>query len=429
MQGRLPCVVIVGGGFGGLFAARALRRSPVNVTVVDRRNYHLFQPLLYQVATASLSPAEIAQPIRHILKRQRNASVVLGEVVGVDVGARRVRVRGVLGEESATWEQSYDYLVVATGATHSYFGRDDWAAVAPGLKDITDATEIRRRFLLAFERAEREEDAARRRAKLTFVVVGAGPTGVELAGAMMEIAKRAIPRDFRQIDTATARVVLCEGLDRVLPTFSPEMSARAKRDLRALGVEVRVKTRVTEIDDGGVWIGAGEARERIDASNVFWAAGVRASSVGGMLGAAVDEAGRVIVEPDLSVPGRSEVFVIGDLAHASAGEGLGMTPGVAQGAMQMGVHAAKLIAREVRGASGSRPAFRYRDKGMLATIGRAKAVAEVRGRKFGGYPAWLLWLLIHLLFLIGFRNRVLVLLQWMWAYVTFQRGARLITGK
>ncbi|MGD9691701.1 MAG: NAD(P)/FAD-dependent oxidoreductase [Phycisphaerales bacterium] len=428
-MGDVPRVVILGGGFGGLYAARALRNSPVRLTVIDRRNYHLFQPLLYQVATASLSPAEIAQPIRHILKGQRNAEVVLGEAVSVDVGGKQVRVRGVMGEESKEWEEAYDYLVVATGATHSYFGKDEWATLAPGLKDVNDATEMRRRFLLAFEGAEREHDAARRRARLTFVVVGAGPTGVELAGAMMEIAKRAMPRDFRNIDTTTARVVLCEGEARVLPTFAPEMSARAARDLAALGVEVRTETRVTDIDAGGVWIGEGGRRERIEAGNVFWAAGVRASSVGGMLGAERDSAGRVKVLPDLSIPAHPEVFVIGDLAHAAAGEGRGLTPGVAQGAMQMGVHVARIIDRETRGAGVTRPAFRYRDKGMMATIGRAKAVAEIGGRKFGGYPAWLLWLFIHLMFLIGFRNRLLVFVQWMWAYVTFQRGARLITGK
>lgn len=426
-----PRVVIVGGGFAGLAAARAMARAPVAITLIDRRNYHLFQPLLYQVATASLSPADIAAPIRNVLRRQRNCEVTLAEVVGLDLERRIVRVRDASAdgvEASNAREVPYDYLVVATGATHSYFGRDDWATWAPGLKDIGDATEIRRRFLMAFERAELEPDASARRALLTFVVVGAGPTGVELAGAMSEIARKSMPRDFRRIDTTSARIILCEGQERVLPEYPASLSQRALHDLRALGVETLLGTTVTAVDERGVLARTNGVEQRIDASCVFWAAGVKASPLGAMLSADVDRVGRVRVEADLSVAGHPEVFVLGDLAATRE-----KAPGIAPAAMQMGRFAGRLIASEAQRALQSadrpqRPAFRYRDKGMLATIGRSRAVADIRGHRFAGFPAWALWLGVHIFFVIGFRSRSLVLLQWAWAWFTFQRGARLITG-
>lgn len=408
-----------------------MARAPVAITLVDRRNYHLFQPLLYQVATASLSPADIAAPIRHVLRRQRNCEVMLAEVVGFDLARRVVRVRAAadaVGGSEAAREIHYDYLVLATGATHSYFGRDDWETWAPGLKDIGDATEIRRRFLTAFERAELEPDASARRALLTFVVVGAGPTGVELAGAMSEIARKSMPRDFRNIDTTSARIILCEGRDRVLPEYPAALSERALRDLRALGVEVLLETTVTAVDERGVTASAKGAEQRIDASCVFWAAGVKASPLGAMLGADLDRAGRVRVEADLSIAGHPEVFVLGDLASTRD-----PAPGIAPAAMQMGRFAGRVIAAEAGRALHNpgpprRAAFRYLDKGMLATIGRSRAVADIRGHRFGGFPAWALWLGVHIFFVIGFRNRAMVLLQWAWAWFTFQRGARLITG-
>jgi NADH:ubiquinone reductase (H+-translocating) len=409
-----PRVVIVGAGFGGLYCARALRKAPVDVTVIDRRNFHLFQPLLYQVATASLSPADIASPIRTVLRRQRNAQVWLGEVTAVDVAARQLSMADGVAV-------SYDYLVLATGATHAYFGRDDWAPLAPGLKTIEDATEIRRRFLLAFEAAEREMDAQSRRRLLTFVIVGAGPTGVELAGAMAEIARQVMPGDFRSIDTTVTRIVLVEGLDRVLPLYPPDLSAKAQSQLERLGVEVRLNSRVTEITDGSALVGG----EEIAAGNVFWAAGVAASRLGAALGTPVDRAGRVMVEPDCSVPGHPEVFVVGDLAAAFLPDG-SQVPGVAQGALQMGEHVARQIVADLRGSARTR--FEYRDKGDLATIGRAAAVARLKSMKLSGFPAWLIWVVVHIMYLIGFRNRVLVMLQWAWAYLTYHRGIRLITG-
>jgi NADH:ubiquinone reductase (H+-translocating) len=409
-----PHVVIVGGGFGGLYAARALRRAPVRITLIDRRNFHLFQPLLYQVATASLSPADIAQPIRTVLRKQRNTEVWMGEVVGIEPADRRLTLAdGTV----VTW----DYLVLATGATHAYFGHDEWEEFAPGLKTIDDATEIRRRFLLAFEAAEREADAEATRRLLTFVIVGAGPTGVELAGAMAEIARTVMPTDFRSIDTTSARIVLVEGLDRVLPGYPPELSEKARRQLERLGVEVRTQTLVTGIEDGLVRIGDDE----IAAANVFWAAGVAASKLGALLGVETDRAGRVVVEPDLSVPGHPHVFVVGDLALARNSDGRPV-PGVAQGAIQGGQHAARQIIADLKGRPRER--FEYRDKGDLATIGRAAAVARLGRLKLSGFPAWLIWVLVHIMYLIGFRNRVLVMLQWAWAYVTFHRGIRLITG-
>jgi NADH:ubiquinone reductase (H+-translocating) len=410
----VPHVVIVGGGFGGLYAARALRKAPVRITVIDRRNFHLFQPLLYQVATASLSPADIAAPIRTVLRRQKNTEVWMGEVVDVTPSKKELCLA-----DGVT--VTYDYLILATGATHAYFGRDEWAERAPGLKTIDDATEIRRRFLIAFEAAEREADAAAMRRLLTFVIVGAGPTGVELAGAMAEIARTVMPTDFRSIDTTSTRIILIEGLDRVLPSYPADLSAKAERQLTRLGVEVRTGARVSEIGDRFVKVG----EERIAAQNVFWAAGVAASKLGGALDVETDGAGRVVVGPDLSVPGHPEVFVVGDLAAALRSDG-SPVPGVAQGAMQGGAHAARQIVRELRGAERER--FEYLDKGDLATIGRAAAVARIGRLKLSGLLAWVIWVVVHIMYLIGFRNRLLVLMQWAWAYLTYHRGIRLITG-
>ncbi|HUL59824.1 MAG TPA: NAD(P)/FAD-dependent oxidoreductase [Anaeromyxobacteraceae bacterium] len=435
-------IVVVGGGFGGLEAARSLRGAPVQVTLVDRRNHHLFQPLLYQVATAVLNPADIAAPIRSVLRRQANAEVILGEVVAVDAGARRVR----LDDGTAL---SYDALILATGATHSYFGREDWAPLAPGLKTVEDALEIRRRVLLAFERAERETDPARQRALLTFVVVGAGPTGVELAGALAEIARHTLASDFRHVEPASARIVLLEMAPRVLPPYPERLSGAARRQLEKLGVEVRTGAQVTGIDGRGVFVSPGgraaspglpgrsgrgspaspsapeaDRPERIEARTVLWGAGVAASPLGRALGVPLDRAGRVQVTPDLSVPGHPEIFAVGDLA-ATPQQGGGIVPGVAPAALQEGRRAAANALLFLRGRP-TRP-FRYRDRGTLATIGRGAAVARVGKLQFQGLPAWLTWLFVHILFLIGFRNRVAVILQWAWSYVTFRRGARLIT--
>lgn len=408
-----PRVVILGGGFGGLYCAKALADADVDITIIDRHNYHLFQPLLYQVATGALSPGDVATPIRGILKRQDNVEVWLAEATEVDPDARVVHLTNGRIE--------YDYLVVATGVTHAYFGNDEWAERAPGLKTIDDALEIRRRFLLAFEAAEREADPEARRRLLTFVIVGAGPTGVELAGTMSEIAAQSIPRDFRFINTASARVILLEGLDRVLPPYPPELSESARRQLEDLGVEVRTGAMVTGIDEEGVHVG----NEVIPAGNIFWAAGVAASPIGRSLDAELDDSGRVKVSDDCSVPDHPEVFVVGDLAYLEQdGEPL---PGVAQTAIQMGRHAA----RSIRGdrAGKRRTAFRYNDKGKLATIGRAAAVADFGTLRFGGFPAWFLWVFVHILYLIGFRNRVLVMIQWAWAWLAYARGIRLITGR
>lgn len=410
MTGTRPRVVIVGGGFAGLQAARALRRAPVDVTLLDRRNHHVFQPLLYQVATAGLSAPEIAAPLRRVLRRQANAIVLMAEVVSVDV-ARRVVVL-------ADGEAPYDYLILATGATHSYFGHDDWARHAPGLKSIEDALEIRRRLFVAFERAEREADAAAHRAWLTFVIVGAGPTGVELAGTVAEIARHTLSNEFRRIDPSQSRVILLEGTDRVLPPYPPDLSEKARRQLEDLGVEVRSGALVTDVDGHGVCIGP----ERIESRTVLWAAGVAASPLGRSLGAPVDRAGRVQVERDLSLPGHREVFVAGDLAAVEQ-DGRPV-PGVAPAAMQMGRHAARNVLRSVAGQPLA--PFRYVDKGSLATIGRRAAVADFGRFKLWGLPAWLAWLGIHIFFLIGFRNRLVVLLDWAWAYFSYQRTARLI---
>jgi NADH:ubiquinone reductase (H+-translocating) len=409
-----PHVVIVGGGFGGLYCARDLGGADVSITVIDRRNFHLFQPLLYQVATASLSPADIASPIRLVLRKHRNVSVWLGEAVDVDIERRELRLAD---GASVTW----DYLVLATGATHAYFGREEWAHRAPGLKTIEDATEIRRRFLLAFEAAEREADPDARRRLLTFVIVGAGPTGVELAGAMAEIARQVMPGDFRAIDTTTTRIILLEGMDRVLPAYPPDLSEAALRQLRRLGVEVRTGRLVTDIDEDAVRVG----EDVIPAANVFWAAGVAASKLGAALGVETDRAGRVIIAEDCSVPGHANVFVVGDLAAARNPDGSAV-PGVAQGAIQMGRHVARQILRDLR--SRPRERFTYVDKGDLATIGRAAAVARLKRAKLSGFPAWVIWVVVHIMYLIGFRNRVLVMLQWAWAYLTYHRGIRLITG-
>ncbi|HEX2093076.1 MAG TPA: NAD(P)/FAD-dependent oxidoreductase [Longimicrobiaceae bacterium] len=410
-----PHVVIVGGGFGGLYAARALRHAPVRVTIIDRHNYHLFQPLLYQVATATLSPADIARPIRQIVRRQRNTQVLLAEVTGVDLERRALTLADgrTLG---------YDYLILATGAVDQYFGHDEWARIAPGLKTIDDATEIRRRFLLAFEHAEQTTDPELRRALLTFVVIGGGPTGVEMAGAFAEMAHHTLRNDFRNIDPTAARILLMEGGKRLLAAYDEDLSASAQEQLEALGVEVRLNSIVTRIELGAVYVG----EERIPAYPVVWAAGVAASPLGRQLGAPTDRMGRVEVNPDLSVPGHPEVFVIGDLASFPYQTGKPL-PGVAQVAMQGGRAAARNLLHDLYGERRER--FRYRDKGSMATIGRAKAIAQIGRTKLSGFVAWLAWLFVHILFLIGFRNRVAVFLEWAWSYLTWQRGARLITGE
>jgi len=412
----IPHVVILGGGFGGLYAARALKDAPVRITLVDRRNHHIFQPLLYQVATAALNPSDIAHPIRSVLRAQKNVEVVLAEGQAIDAPGRRVIL--------TDGEIAYDYLIVATGATHSYFGRDDWEAVAPGLKTLEDALEIRRRVLYAFEAAEREDDPGERQALLTFVVVGAGATGVEIAGALVEVARHALERDFRRIDPTQARVLLVEGGPRVLAAYPPDLSEKARLMLTTLGVEVRLSAKVTAIDDQGVSLETDGRSERIAARTTLWGAGVKASPLGKSIGAPLDRAGRVRVTPHLTVPGHEELFVIGDLA-AVDNDGK-QVPGVAGAAIQGGQHAAEMILRHLRGETPS--PFHYVDKGTLATIGRASAVAVFGKLKLSGFIAWAAWLFIHILLLIGFRNRIMVFVQWAWAYVTFQRGARLITG-
>jgi NADH dehydrogenase len=408
-------VVIVGGGFGGLYAARALEGAPVEITLVDRRNHHLFQPLLYQVATATLNPSDIAVPIRSVLRGQSNVRVLLGEVTAVDVPGQRVQL------EDGT-ALPYDYLILATGATHSYFGRDDWAPLAPGLKSIEDALEIRRRIFLAFEAAEREADPDHRRALMTFVLIGAGPTGVELAGALAEIARQSLRGDFRSIDPSDARILLVEGESRVLPGYPDKLSVRARKRLERLGVEVRTGERVTAIEPGCVTLGS----HRILARTVFWAAGVAASPLARSLGVPLDRAGRVKVRPDLTIPGREDVFVVGDLALLEQ-DGRPI-PGVSPAAMQEARHAADNILRALAGDPYE--PFRYFDKGSFAVIGRGAAVGVMLGKlKVSGFFAWLAWVFIHLFFLIGFRNRLLVMFDWAYSYLTFRRGARLITGE
>lgn len=407
-----PHVVIIGAGFGGLYCARALAKAPVRITILDRRNHHLFQPLLYQVATAALNPSDIAAPIRSILRKQKNVTVLLEDVERIEPGSNSVQLQ----EGSLT----YDYLVVATGATHSYFGNPDWEKHAPGLKTIEDAVSIRKRILLAFEAAEKETDPDIRREWLTFVVVGGGPTGVELAGAIGEISRKTLSRDFRNIRPEHARVILIEGLDRILPAYPPKLSMRGEEQLTGLGVEVIKGSNVTAIDSTSVRLGS----LRIGTRTVLWAAGVQASPLAKCLGAPLDRAGRVLVEPDLTVPERPNIFVIGDLAAVKWKQGF--VPGVAPAAIQEGRYAAQAI--EARMADREIEPFEYTDKGSLATIGRAAGVADLRGLRLSGPVAWLAWIFIHIFFLIGFKNRLLVMIQWAWSYVTHQRGARLITG-
>ncbi len=408
-----PHLVIVGGGFGGLYAARALAGRPVRVTLLDRRNHHLFQPLLYQVATAVLNPSDIAVPLRSILRGASNVTVFLANVERVDLAGRRVVLdRG---------EIAYDALILAAGASHSYFGHDDWELLAPGLKTLEDALEIRRRVLLAYEAAERERDGAEQEALLTFVVVGGGPTGVELAGALGEISRQTITRDFRLIDPSRARIVLVEGAPRILTAFPESLSRAAQDALQRIGVEVRTGVTVTRVTTDAVWLGG----EQIRARTVLWAAGVAAAPLARTLGTPLDRSGRVLVEPDLSIPGHPEAFAIGDVCAFLHQTGAPL-PGVAPVAIQQGRAVADNVLRRV-GGQPTRP-FRYRDKGSMATIGRAAAVAVVGRFKLSGLVAWLAWLLVHIMFLIGFRNRLLVLFEWAWAYVTWHRGARLITG-
>jgi len=408
-----PRVVIVGGGFGGLYAAQALKRAPVDVTVVDRTNHHVFQPLLYQVATASLAEGDVAYPIRVVLSGQRNTEVILAEATAVDTATRHV----VLTDGRL----AYDYLIVAPGARHSYFAHPEWEEYAPGLKTMEDAVAIRRRVLLAFEQAEREPDAERRRALLTFVIVGGGPTGVELAGAIAEMACKVMVKDFRHIDSRATRTILVEAGSRILPAFPASLSEKAERSLRRLCVEVRTGASVTGVSSGAVTIG----EERVSAATILWAAGVQPSPLARSLGVPLDRAGRVIVDVDLAVPGHPEIFVVGDLAACLDPDGRPL-PGLAPVALQQGRHAARNILRATRGQAHA--PFRYRDRGIMATIGRAAAVADIRGLRLSGLPAWLVWCFIHILWLIGFRNRFAVMFEWGWAYFTRQRSSRLIVG-
>ena len=408
---QLPHVVILGGGFAGLYAARRLGAAPVRVTMVDRRNHHLFQPMLYQVATAALNPADIAAPIRSVLRKQKNTEVLLAEASAIDVSTRRVYL-----DDDA--HLTYDYLIVATGARHSYFGHDEWETLAPGLKSLGDALEIRRRVLLAFERAERETDPVRRREFLTFVIVGGGATGVEMAGAVAEIRQYALRRDFRHIDSREATVMLLEGGPRLLPTYPPSLSETAQAQLRKLGVEVRTQTLVTDIRPGLVTA----AGSTIPTQTVIWAAGNTASPLLKTLGVPLDNVGRAIVEPDCTIPGHPEVFVLGDAA-AFIQDGH-LLPGISPVAIQMGKYTAGVIEGDL--ARRPRRSFRYWDKGQLAVVGRGQAVADIWKLHFGGFLAWLIWIFVHIAFLIGFRNRVLVLIQWAWSYFTYARGARVI---
>jgi len=414
-------VVVVGGGFGGLYATKALGRLPVEVTLIDRRNFHLFQPLLYQVATGGLSPGDIASPLRFVLRRHKNTEVLLAEVNDIDPVNRRVVLRD--------GEVSYDTLILAAGARHHYFGHDEWEALAPGLKTVEDATEIRRRILLAFERAEREPDPDQRRAWLTFVVVGGGPTGVELAGALGEIARDTLRNDFRHINPAEASILLLDSAERVLPSYSPDLSAKAEKSLITLGVRPLTGTIVAAVEEHGVTVKGRGGTEHIPARTVLWAAGVQASPLGRVLaeraGALLDRAGRVFVEPDLTLAGHPEIFIVGDLANFSHQSGKPL-PGVAPVAMQEGRYVAEVIRGRLEGRT-TQP-FHYRDKGSLATIGRAAAVADFGRIHLGGFPAWLIWLFVHLMYLVEFDNRLLVFIQWAYNYFTRNRGARLITG-
>ena len=420
MADRVPNIIVIGAGFAGMKLVQGLKRARANVVVFDRHNYHLFQPLLYQVASAALSPADIAFPVRRAFRGQCNVQVVLGEVERINLDRKTIGVQGV--------EQDYDYLAIATGSTHSYFGKEkEWSAIAPGLKTIDDAVGIRNRILAAFEEAENELDEASRKAKLTFVIVGGGPTGVELAGALREIAVQDIQKDFRNIDTSTTRVMIVEANDRLIKQFDKKLSERAKRDLEKMGVEVRIGGRVTTLDEKGLCIGD----ERIDAQTVFWAAGVQASPLGKTLNVELDKAGRVKVKPDLSVPGHPEVFIVGDLAAIVDPKTNMPVPGLAPAAMQMGTHVAHVIQAEIEHGvqpPERRKAFEYWDKGTMATIGKNKAVADIKGLKFGGFLAWLMWGGVHIMFLISFRNKLIVIMTWAWNYLLNARPARLITG-
>jgi NADH dehydrogenase len=415
-------VVIVGGGFGGLSAALELKRAPLQVTLIDRCNYHLFQPLLYQVATGTLSPANIASPLRNILKRHKNTRVLLAEATRIDTANHRV----ILSDGSI----EYDTLVLSTGSSHQYFGHDEWEEFAPGLKTVEDATDMRRRILLAFETAEREPDPEKLRAWMTFVIVGGGPTGAELAGALGEIANDTLRRDFRNIDPSSARIILMEGADRVLPVYPPQLSASARKMIERLGVTVRTNAVVTDVKKESVTVREGDKTETIPTRTILWAAGVLGSPLGRMVaaecGAACDKAGRVVVEPDLSLAGHPEIFVIGDLANFVHQTGKPL-PGVAQPAIQEGRYVARAIKRRLRGDK-PRP-FHYMDKGNLATIGRGAAVADLNWLRLSGFAAWLIWIFVHLLYIVEFQNRLLVFVQWAWFYFTYDRSARLITGK
>jgi NADH dehydrogenase len=413
MRTDLPHVVIIGAGFGGLTAAQSLKRAPVRITVVDCANHHLFQPLLYQVAMAGLSPADIAAPIRSILRKQKNVTVLLDEATDVNFDKQVVTLRGA--------ELKYDYLVLASGGRTSYFGHEEWEKFAPGLKDLDDAVEIRRRVLMAFEAAEKELDAERRRELMTFVVVGGGPTGVELAGAIAELARFVLARDFRNIHPEAAEILLLEAGPKILPSFAPDLSESARRQLTNLGVKVRTGAHVTNIDEHGVYLG----QEMIKAATVIWGAGVRATALTARLGAPLDRAGRVLIEPDLTVPGHRNVFAIGDMTYLEQdGKPL---PGVSPVAMQMG----RQVARNIKNHLAGKPLekFRYLDKGSMATIGRKAAIAELGKLHLSGFSAWMAWLMVHIFFLIGFRNRFVVIFNWAWSYFTYQRGARLITGR
>lgn len=423
--GSLPRVVIVGAGFAGLAAARELRQSAAEVLLIDKQNHHLFQPLLYQVATAALSPGNIAAPIRRILRRQENTTVFMVHVTDIDVSAQTVFLEGQ--------PYHYDYLVVATGVKTNYFGNDQWARYAPGLKTIEEATEVRARFLIALEQAEVEPDSEAQRAALTFAIVGAGPTGVEMAAALADIVA-SVRKDFRHVDTGNARIILIDALDRVLRTFDRKLSARAARDLEDLGVELILETRVTGVDEQGLTAETPEGTLHIEADNVIWAAGVKASALGASLGVELDRAGRVLVGDDLTIPGNREVFVVGDLAHRVDPELGGPVPGVAQGALQMGRYAGQTIAAEIKALadgdpSPARKVFLYDDKGSMAIIGKNRAVAEIGRFRFGGMPAFAIWALIHIISLIGFRRKLIVFTEWVWQYVFHSRGVRLITGE
>ncbi|NJM98920.1 MAG: NAD(P)/FAD-dependent oxidoreductase [Phormidesmis sp. RL_2_1] len=415
-------VVIVGGGFGGLYAAKALGKVDIRVTLIDKRNFHLFQPLLYQVATGGLSAGDISSPLRSVLSQQKNVQVLMGEVTGIEPQAQKVVLKS--GETVG-----YDSLIVATGSSHHYFGKDEWSSVAPGMKTIEDALEVRRRILLAFEAAEKEPDPVRRGALLTFFVVGAGPTGVELSGALAELAYETLTEDFRSINPGETKIVLLEGMDRVLPPYPSDLSAAARKSLEKLGVEVRTSTLVTDIDGDTVTLKSGDTEEKVQAFTVLWAAGIKASPMGKAIaaqtGAQLDRIGRIIVEPDLSVPGCPNIFIAGDLAHYAHNSD-GPLPGTAATAMQQGSYLADSIKRRLVNQEVS--AFHYKDNGSLAVIGRNEAVADLGFAKFSGFPAWIVWIFIHIYYLIEFDNKLLVMLQWGWHYFTSQRGARLITG-